>query len=869
MSVYNDIISWASNKPEFVKDALRRIVTSPVISTNDIDELTDLVKKEVGVPGISIAPAPITSAHIPTSIISTSNVAKLLSIENPVNINALFNQAKLEFEATGLTIVYGNNGSGKSGYSKILKKLCWSRHKDVELKPNIHTNDTTPQSVTLKYTFGSANQSYNWSNGQPINQDLNTVFVFDTDCANLYLNSENITEYRPIGLDLLERLIKVFVEIESKLNSEKSFLTSSKPALDINKFGNTHIYDWYLKIEQGDIINIQSKLQFAQLEIDRKHQLLGLLSSSDPLKRKAELEHRKQRYQSAIAEIQIALKLFSVIAIQKIVAIKNDYVAKFDAYNLAQSEIKGDFPLSGVGTEAWRLMWNAAKEFAIKEVHPAHEHFPSDLSAEYCVLCQQKLDDNSSERLRKFNVFINDKTSTEFDSANSKLQETISGVGSINVPNLLIVDEIENDIPGFKQKYLDLLQEFGNGKDQILQYLNVANREELAPVSIKTDLITPIQEQINRIDSTLNDLSALVTGRGALEAELLELEGLEILFLSTAQIINYFTEFKQKQILDQCLSHLNTASISRKIGEILESSAIAAQHQEFLAHLKNLNPELASKVSLSKTRTTAGKTYQRIEFNATGEVLTSVLSEGEQKVLALASFLSECTIDNRTNSIVFDDPVTSLDQDYREAVASILVDLAGNRQVIVLTHDLYFLRLLLEFHTEKFGNDCKYTGLIRSKGVSGYNSDEIPYLAKNCQQRIDSIKLIIKEIQAASPSDQGKIDRLLDSARKKFRMLIEKSVEEILANKTIERFSRNIHVKSGNLSGFVVVDHGDVLFLLDLFGKYSITEHDGSVATQPQLPDESVIDRDLYDFGVWKNAFNTKLKAFKTANGYK
>lgn len=868
MSVYNDIVSWASNKPEFVKDALRRILTSPVITTTDIDDLTDLLKKEVGVQGISKVSVPITIAHIPTTLTLTSNVARLLSIENPVNINALYNRAKLEFESTGLTVVYGNNGSGKSGYSKILKKLCWSRHKDVQLKTNVHTNDITPQSVTINYSVGTSNQSYNWSSTQPINQDLNTVFVFDTDCANLYLNAENITEYRPIGLDLLERLIKVFGEIEMKLNLEKSILTTSKPVLDINRFRNTQIFDWYQKIEQGDIVNIQSKLQFSQAEIDRKNHLIGLLNSSNPVQMKVELEQKKQRYQSGITEIQSSLKLFSMTAFQKVFEIKNDYIAKYNAYQIAQSNIDGEFPVKGVGTDAWRLMWNAAKEFAVKEVHPAHNDFPSDLSAEFCVLCQQKLGDDSAERLRKFNLFINDKTSKDFDSANQKLQETILGVGRINFPNLSIVEEVEINVPGFKQKHLDLLQEFENGKTQILEYLDPVKTAELIPVSVTTDIINPLQEEINRIDNSLNDLNALISGRGVLEVELLELEGLEILCLSTAQMIAYFTELKQKELLNQCISHLNKAPISRKIGEILESSAIAAQHQEFLTHLANLNSELASKVSLSKTRTTAGTTYQRIGFNATGEALTSVLSEGEQKVLALASFLSECTIDNRTNSVVFDDPVTSLDQDYRETIASTLVDLAANRQVIVLTHDLYFLRLLLEIHNVKFGNDCKFTGLVRSRGVSGYNSDEIPYLAKNCQQRIDSINTILKEIKRLSPGDQGKIDSLLDSARKKFRMLIEKSVEEILANKTIERFSRNIHVKSGNLSGFIVVEHSDVQFLLDLFGKYSITEHDGSVATIPQLPDETVIDTDLSDFASWRNSFNAKLKAFKTANGY-
>ena len=74
-------------------------------------------------------------------------------IEKPININALFNNAKLGFEKDGLSLVFGNNGSGKSSYARVLKKLCWSRHKQIDLKPNVYTGDTTEQSV--KIIFGS------------------------------------------------------------------------------------------------------------------------------------------------------------------------------------------------------------------------------------------------------------------------------------------------------------------------------------------------------------------------------------------------------------------------------------------------------------------------------------------------------------------------------------------------------------------------------------------------------------------------------------------------------------------------------------------------------------------------------------------
>lgn len=75
--------------------------------------------------------------------------------------------------------------------------------------------------------------------------------------------------------------------------------------------------------------------------------------------------------------------------------------------------------------------------------------------------------------------------------------------------------------------------------------------------------------------------------------------------------------------------------------------------------------------------------------------LEEILSEGEQRAIAIGSFLAELQLANHSGGIVFDDPVTSLDHDRREAVAKRIVEeSASGRQVIVFTHDVLFLESL-------------------------------------------------------------------------------------------------------------------------------------------------------------------------------
>ena len=75
---------------------------------------------------------------------------------------------------------------------------------------------------------------------------------------------------------------------------------------------------------------------------------------------------------------------------------------------------------------------------------------------------------------------------------------------------------------------------------------------------------------------------------------------------------------------------------------------------------------------------------------------SDVSSERAVAALSLAALLPELTTASSRSAIIFDDPVSSLDHTWRERIARRLVAEASKRQVIVFTHDLLFLRLLLD-----------------------------------------------------------------------------------------------------------------------------------------------------------------------------
>ena len=68
-----------------------------------------------------------------------------------------------------------------------------------------------------------------------------------------------------------------------------------------------------------------------------------------------------------------------------------------------------------------------------------------------------------------------------------------------------------------------------------------------------------------------------------------------------------------------------------------------------------------------------------------------ILSEGEQTCVGIASFFAELTTSEHNSSLVFDDPISSLDHKWRTRAADRLAEEAKSRQVIIFTHDLIFL----------------------------------------------------------------------------------------------------------------------------------------------------------------------------------
>lgn len=152
-----------------------------------------------GAEGISLEAAPLVAAHVPAAATARSAIT-LTSIAQVCGVNRLAASQTLPFAPSGITVVYGDNGVGKSGYARILKRACRARFVGELLSNAFDPAAADVPSATIAYSEGANPATpIAWVNDAKPHPTLSAVSVFDRDCATVHVRNENEVAFRPFG----------------------------------------------------------------------------------------------------------------------------------------------------------------------------------------------------------------------------------------------------------------------------------------------------------------------------------------------------------------------------------------------------------------------------------------------------------------------------------------------------------------------------------------------------------------------------------------------------------------------------------------------------------------------------------------------
>ena len=170
-----------------------------------------------------------------------------------------------------------------------------------------------------------------------------------------------------------------------------------------------------------------------------------------------------------------------------------------------------------------------------------------------------------------------------------------------------------------------------------------------------------------------------------------------------------------------------------------------------------------------------------------------MLSEGENRIVSIAAFLADVTGKSNQAPFIFDDPISSLDQSYEEAVVQRLIELSQEKQVIVFTHRLSLLGTVRHFAEKKTIKPDVVS--IRSAVWGTGEPAPIPLSQSDIKSALNTL-MNQRYQDAKKASENGEFEHaeiLLKSICSDFRTLVERSIENDLLCGVVQRLSL-IHI---------------------------------------------------------------------------
>ena len=218
-----EIASWIEARPGWQQQALRWLLDAEQLADAQLDELLKMALQQ------GAAPEPVRQSELRMAGSATQTVA-LLAVDEVADVNALAVGQHLTFGQTGLTVNYGRNGAGKSGYARILKHACRARRPSREgILPNIDAPTPGTPTARIKCSVNGTNQYVGWTQGQQTDEILSAVSVFDSSTAPIHVDEVNEVAYTPYPLELLERLASASIALRERASAMKGGVESQTP----------------------------------------------------------------------------------------------------------------------------------------------------------------------------------------------------------------------------------------------------------------------------------------------------------------------------------------------------------------------------------------------------------------------------------------------------------------------------------------------------------------------------------------------------------------------------------------------------------------------------------------------------------------
>lgn len=852
-----NILAWSADSPDWQRDALRRLATQATLEPAEIDELASICKGDN--PAI-----PLEAGHLRGPNHDQGEVC-LRQVYGVQHVNALAPNQRLTLRRVGLTIIYGDNGSGKSGYTRILKKVCRARMhgRAEEISPDIYDAAPGTPSATIEYAISGQNRTCAWQLGQAADTALSDISVFDSHTANVYVDDTNDVAYTPFPLKLLGTLAQLCKSVKEKLVTEIAQIKAQTPEAIRTPACSRDTAVGKLMAQltaNTPPATVEALATLTKAEQDRLAQLTVDLAG-DPARASRQLAAMKAKVDEHIARLDRLFASISDDTANNLRSLAVDSVAARQAAEAASRTLFRDEPLPQIGSEVWQILWASARAFSDKEAYP-ERRFPVTAPGSVCVLCQQELTPVAADRLNRFETFVREDSQQRAEAARLAYERALATFKG----EAISLDELKNIMATVRDELRQdaLAMEIRRATLQALCRHRQIRRRHADP---STSIDVPVTEysrqalvdQATGIETRAKALAAEAGSpvRATLLREKAELVDRQWLGSIKADVLAEIERKKKISRLEEVQRNTATNRITTKSTEIAQALVTDALRVQFAREVASFGIAGLA-VELQQQNSVQGIPRFKVALTRNPRATVGqVLSEGEHRCVALAAFMAELVTTESKSGIVFDDPISSLDHMHRAAVAKRLVAEAAHRQVVVFTHDLAFL-----FELNRAADDAQpkppvaISSINRGTDKAGFCRNEPPFKARRVREITTSLSNQLA--RERYHFEQGNLDEwsisvksIASTLRDTWEIAVEEAVGCVIRRLTNE-------VKTANLVKLTAITVTDCEVMRNGFARCSELLHSAAATLNRPLPSPEKLTAEIDTLADWADSLRKR-----------
>lgn len=776
------LVDWANGQDAWVRQLTAETILSRQAPTESL--LGAVYATFLGEKGLGDTSPDIPKLELAAVESAEEETLELVSLAGIEGVNALAADQQLDFDPE-LTVLFGQNGSGKTGYARILKRISAVRTAE-DILPNahiIHLDSPPSPSAQITYRLSGADSSVQWKNEAGL-VPFTRISVFDASAVLLHVDSDLGYVYTPAELALFAHVAAGIQAIQQHISTEIAALAPGSNPL-LSKFAReTKVYPLIETLgattDLAELDALASLPDIADKDRERLESEIAALRSNSL----DALVSNAQETQRHLTRLDRVMKLVQAFDEDGYEIARRSLDAAEKRRVEAREQLFTSDELPGQVDGNWQEFIVAGDAY---RQHLGREHYPN--AGDTCLYCMQELGPVALNLLGRYRTFLDETLIQQVTDTKTALDRA-----------RLILDETE------LTRALEFATE-QRDRETPLAWASAAVKVLVAARSVALDTADANAVSVAGLPSKAkvsgNDVSqALVVATGTAQQLIEDKENAAGALASKQKELAELTaRIELKRNLAAAREYVRRAKRAQqleKLSRVISNGAakqLTVQSKLASEDLVNKNFETLFAEECARLRAPQvalrfqGRSgqAQRKKVVATYKP-SSVLSEGEQKVLALADFLAESRMRGTKAPLVFDDPVTSLDYRRLDEVAARIQNLAEAHQVIVLTHNIMFASALISVRQNK---------KLRTKIYEVRDGGETKgVLAPDVEPRLDTpadlakrINVKLQEIPGAEAVVQ---DALIKETYDLIRAWCESFVEQELLQNVTQRYRKNI-----------------------------------------------------------------------------